>query len=278
MKKKWLVLLGLVFIMAAQAMAIVQKDDPKCKDHPLFPNRMTDYWIRGCLQNQFDVYNFTVAKGKKEAVEGQFWRLDYFPQAAAVSKPSELQIQRNYENAIQKLGGAVVYSEKGLSTLKLVQDGKEIWVEVRASFTGGYRLSITQKQGMAQDIVADAAAMGNDINATGHVAVYGIYFDSGKSLIKPESAQAIAEIAKLLQGQPGLKLYVVGHTDNEGGVESNVRLSQDRAEAVLQALVRDHGIAAARLRAFGCGLFAPVASNDSDAGKAKNRRVELVKQ
>jgi OOP family OmpA-OmpF porin len=278
MKKKWLVLLGLVFIMAMQAMAIVQKDDPKCKDHSLFPNRMPDYWIRGCLQNQFDVYSFTVAKGKKEAVEGQFWRLDYFPQATAVTKPSELQIQRNYENAIQKLGGTVVYSEKGLSTLKLVQDGKEIWVEVRASFTGGYRLSITQKQGMAQDIVADAAAMGNDINATGHVAVYGIYFDSGKSLIKPESAQAIAEIAKLLQGQPGLKLYVVGHTDNEGGVESNVRLSQDRAEAVLQALVRDHGIAAARLRAFGCGLFAPVASNDSDAGRAKNRRVELVKQ
>ncbi len=131
---------------------------------------------------------------------------------------------------------------------------------------------------MAQDIVADAAAMGKDINATGHVAVYGILFDSGKSLIKPESAQAIAEIAKLLKGQPALKLYVVGHTDNEGGVESNVRLSQDRAEAVLQALVREHGIAAARLRAFGCGLFSPVAVNDNEAGRAKNRRVELVKQ
>lgn len=277
MKKRWLVLLGLVFIMAVQGMANVQKDDPKCKDHPLF-TRMPDYWIRGCVQKQFDVYNFTVAKGKKEAVEGQFWRIDYYPQADAVSKPSELQIQRNHENAIQKLGGKVVYSEKGVSCLKLIQDGKEIWIEVRAEFTGKYWLYIVQKQDMAQDILADAMTMGKDIHATGHVAVYGILFDSGKSLIKPESAQAIAEIAKLLKGQPELKLYVVGHTDNEGGVEINVRLSQDRAEAVLQALVREHGIAPHRLLAFGCGLFSPVAVNDNEAGRAKNRRVELVKQ
>jgi outer membrane protein OmpA-like peptidoglycan-associated protein len=277
MKKRSLVLALIMVFCVTAGVAVVQKDDPKCKDHPLF-TRMPDYWIRGCVQKQFDVYNFTVAKGKKEAVEGQFWRIDYYPQADAVSKPSELQIQRNYENAIQKLGGAVVYSEKGLSTMKLVQDGKEIWVEVRASFTGGYRLSITQKQAMAQDIVADAAAMSNDINASGHVAVYGIYFDSGKALIKPESTQAIGEIAKLLQGQPTLKLFVVGHTDNEGTVDGNIALSQARAEAVLKALTGEHGIAAARLRAYGCGQFAPVATNGTDAGRAKNRRVELVKQ
>lgn len=229
MKKRWLALLGLAFIMAVQGMAIVQKDDPKCKDHPLF-TRMPDYWIRGCVQKQFDVYNFTVAKGKKEAVEGQFWRIDYYPHADAVSKPSELQIQRNHENAIQKLGGTVVFSEKGVSCLKLVQDGKETWIEVRAEFTGKYWLYIVQKQDMVQDIIADAATMGKDINASGHVAVYGIYFDSGKSLIKPESAQAIAEIAKLLKGQPGLKLFVVGHTDSQGGVEANITLSQARAK------------------------------------------------
>jgi outer membrane protein OmpA-like peptidoglycan-associated protein len=126
--------------------------------------------------------------------------------------------------------------------------------------------------------VADAAALGNDIGATGHAAVYGINFDTGKSTIKPESAQALGEIAKLLTADPSLKVFVVGHTDNVGGVDSNLKLSQDRAEAVLQALVRDHGIASARLRASGCGPFAPVASNDSEEGRAKNRRVELVKQ
>jgi OmpA-OmpF porin, OOP family len=269
--------LALILIVSAVGLMAQQKDDPKCKDHPLF-NRMPGYWIHGCVQKQFDAYNFVVAKGKKEPVEGQFWRIDYYPQNSLVSKPSELQIQRNFENAIKKQGGEVVWSEKGLSTLKLVKDGQETWIEVRAEFTGKYWLSIVQKKDMAQDVVVDAAAMGNDINATGHAAVYGIYFDSGQSLIKPESAGAIAEIAKLMKGQPALKLFVVGHTDNQGGAETNVKLSQERGEAVLQALVREHGIPASRLRSWGCGLFAPIASNDSEEGRAKNRRVELVKQ
>jgi flagellar motor protein MotB len=278
MKTRSVVLVSIALLLLVIGLDAVQKDATKCKDHPLFPMRMSDYWIHHCDQKQFDAYSFTVAKGKKEPVEGQLWRIYYYPQADAVSKPSQLQIQRNYENAIQKLGGTVVYSEKGLSFMKLVQDGKEIWVEVQASFAGGYGLFIVQKQGMAQDIVADAAAMNSDINATGHVAVYGIYFDSGKSLIKPESAQAIGEIAKLLKDQPALKLFVVGHTDNQGTVDGNIKLAQDRAEAVLKALAGEQGIAAARLRAFGCGQFAPVASNDTDEGRAKNRRVELVKQ
>ena len=278
MKKTLIILVSAVlFLMAAGLAAVVQKDDPKCKDHPLF-TRMPDYWIRSCKQLQFDSFEFVVAKGKKEAVEGQLWRLDYYPQADAVSKPSPLQIQRNYENAIQKLGGEVVWSEKGRSTLKLVKDGKEFWVDLIAEFTGKYWMTIVQKQGMAQDIVANAEVFANDINTTGHAAVYGIYFDSGKSLIKPESAQAIAEIAKLLKNQPALKIFVVGHTDNQGGVEGNIKLSQDRAEAVLKTLVSEHGIAALRLRSYGCGQFAPVASNDSEEGRAKNRRVELVKQ
>ena len=110
------------------------------------------------------------------------------------------------------------------------------------------------------------------------MAVSGILFDTGKATIKPESAQAIGEVAKLLQGDPALKVFVVGHTDSVSTVESNLKLSQDRAEAVLQSLVREHGIAAARLRSYGCGPFAPVASNDTEEGKARNRRVELVQQ
>ena len=277
MKKSALILSCVLILAAASGLAAQQKDDPKCKDHPAF-TRMPDYWIHGCRQNQFDAYEFVVAKDKKERVEGQYFKINYYPQATAVQKPSELQIHRNFQNAVTKQGGTVVYSDKTVSTLKLTKDGKEIWAEVRAEFTGKYFLTIIQKEEMAQDIVASAETMSNDINTTGHVAVYGIYFDTGKSTIKPESAQAIGEIAKLLTANPALKLYVVGHTDNQGGVEGNIKLSQDRAEAVLQSLVRDHGIAAGRLRAYGCGLFSPVASNDSEEGRAKNRRVELVKQ
>jgi len=274
---KKITLLLIAIMLAAAGLAAQQKDSAACKDHPSF-TRMPDYWIYSCQQKQFESYAFAVGKGKTEPVEGQYWMIAYRPQNTLAAKPSELQIQRNFENAVQKQGGAVLWSEKGKSAFRLSGAGVEIWAELRTDFTSGYRLFIVQKQDMSQDIVADAAAMAGDINATGHVAVYGIYFDSGKALIKPESAQAIAEIAKLLKGQPALKLFVVGHTDNEGTVEGNLALSQQRADAVLKALAGEHGIATARLRAHGCGQFAPVASNDTPQGRAKNRRVELVKQ
>jgi len=268
---------ALIVLSAASFAQTLQKDDPKCKDHPAF-TRMPDYWIHNCVQNAFDAYEFTVGPNKKERIEGKLWKISYYPQAASKEKPSELQIQRNFENAVQKQGGTAVSLSKSVSTYKLVKDGAEIWAEVRTDFTGKYFLNIVQKEGMAQDIVANAELLGNDINTTGHAAVYGIYFDTGKSTIKPESAKAIGEIAKLLTASSALKLFVVGHTDNQGTVDNNIKLSQDRGEAVLQALVKDHGIAAARLRSYGCGQFAPVSTNDTDDGRAKNRRVELVKQ
>ena len=139
-------------------------------------------------------------------------------------------------------------------------------------------LVIVEKQAMQQDVVANADAFSNDIRATGHAAVYGIYFDTGKSVIKPESEQALTEVAKLLEQDPALKVHVVGHTDNVGGDDSNMKLSLERANAVVQSLVTKHGIAAARLKAGGVGPLAPMASNDTEEGRAKNRRVELVKQ
>lgn len=254
-----------------------QKDDPGCKDHPLF-TRMPDYWIRGCVHKEFDAFAFRNDQGKTTSVEGEFWRISYYPQASRTTKASELQILRNYENAATKLGGKILYKDKNRETIRLTTGGKEVWVEVTAEFTGKYGLIIVQKQAMNQDIVANADALANDLKTTGHSTVYGIYFDTGKSEIKSESALAIGEIAKLLKSDTGLKIHVVGHTDNVGGMEANMKLSRDRADAVVQALVRDHGIAASRLNAFGNGPYAPVASNDTDEGKAKNRRVELVKQ
>lgn len=127
-------------------------------------------------------------------------------------------------------------------------------------------------------VTIEAAAMAKDIAATGHVALYGIYFDTDKTDIKPESAPTISEIAKLLKQDPKLTMYVVGHTDNVGGYEYNMGLSERRAAAVVRELTGKHGIPAARLKAAGAGPLAPVAPNDSDPGRAKNRRVELVKQ
>ncbi len=265
-------------ILSLSAVAISQqKDATGCKDHPLF-NKMPETWIHDCDEKDFYAHTYDVGSGKTMPVEGRYWRIRYYPQGNVKPVPSDLQILRNFENAIQKLGGKVLDKEKGKETLYLVQGGKELWVEVSAGYTGKYDLIIVEKSAMAQDIIANADAFSNDLKATGHSAVYGIYFDTGKFDLKPESNQAMGEIDKLLKNEAGLKLYIVGHTDNTGTLEANMGLSQQRAEAVVQALIRNHGISAARLKAFGSGPYSPVSTNDTEEGKAKNRRVEIVKQ
>ncbi len=108
--------------------------------------------------------------------------------------------------------------------------------------------------------------------------VPGILFDTAKADVKAESKPALDEVAKLLNGNAKLRLWVVGHTDSVGPVASNVDLSKRRAAAVIAVLVSEYHIAPTRLDSFGAGPYAPVASNDSDAGRTQNRRVEIVKQ
>lgn len=126
-------------------------------------------------------------------------------------------------------------------------------------------------------VVVKAADMAKSIESAGHVALYGIFFDTDKADLKPESRPSLTEIAELLKSNPKLSILVVGHTDNQGAYEYNIDLSRRRADAVVKALVADHAVDAKRLRGAGVGMLAPTASNDSDAGRAKNRRVEIVK-
>jgi OmpA-OmpF porin, OOP family len=146
---------------------------------------------------------------------------------------------------------------------------------------GGVYLQIVEPKAMETDKVSvnlNAEDMSKGLAAEGKIALYGLYFDTGKAAIKPESKPQLAEMAALMQKDAALKVYIVGHTDNQGAAASNVALSQQRADAVVKALVADYKISASRMAAKGVASFAPIASNDSDAGKAKNRRVELVKQ
>ena len=250
-------------------------DAPHCQDHPLL-NRIPDYWIESCVQKQFDAYKFNVGKTKSQ-VEGQFWNIRYQPPPSLTTKPSTLQVLRNVENAVKQVGGKVVATDSSQETLTLTKDGKELWIEVWADYTGKYILTIVQKDAMDQVITANADAFANGLKTTGHIAVDGILFDTGKATLRPESRQAIGEVVKLLKADENLKVFVVGHTDNVGAVDGNMKLSQARAETVVQELTSS-GINAARLKAYGSGPYAPVASNDAESGRAKNRRVELVKQ
>jgi OmpA-OmpF porin, OOP family len=138
-------------------------------------------------------------------------------------------------------------------------------------------VSVLEQQPMAYKMI-DAAKMASEIVQAGHIALYGIHFDTDRADIKPESKPTLKEIAELLHQHPDLKLVIVGHTDNQGTLDYNMDLSNRRARAVRDALVKQYGIATARLSAWGAGYLAPVASNKNEEGRAKNRRVELVEQ
>ncbi|MRW93533.1 DUF4892 domain-containing protein [Duganella sp. FT80W] len=146
---------------------------------------------------------------------------------------------------------------------------------------GAVYLQVVEGKPMETDKVSanlNAADMAKGIAADGKVAVYGVYFDTGKAELKPDSRPALAEMAKLLQQNPQLKVYIVGHTDNQGAIATNVELSQKRADAVVKALGADYKVDPKRLAAKGVASYAPVASNEAEAGREKNRRVELVQQ
>jgi outer membrane protein OmpA-like peptidoglycan-associated protein len=130
--------------------------------------------------------------------------------------------------------------------------------------------------GAIENKMVDAGAMAKGLRETGHIALYGIYFDTDKAVVKPESRPTLEEIAKLLRAQPQLTVFIVGHTDNQGTFDYNVGLSRRRAEAVAAELAKSYQIAASRLRTAGVGFLAPVGSNATDDGRALNRRVELV--
>lgn len=265
-------------ILVIALPSAAQSDKGGCKDHPLFPTRMPGYTIRDCKTEAFGRYEFRTPNAREKVpVEGKFTFLTYGI-ANRKDEPSAIAVVRNYENAILKAGGKVLNAAPTWWVNgKIAKDGQEVWVEAERG-NGLIWLRIVEKQGMQQFIVADAAAMGGDLKATGHVAIYGIYFDTNKAEVKADSKPALEEIAKLLKKEPGLKLKVVGHTDATGSHDANMKLSQARGEAVVQALVSQHGIVPSRLKGHGVGPLCPVATNDTEEGKAKNRRVELVKE
>lgn len=267
----------LATLLVVTLPSFAQKGDAAgCKDDPLFPVRMPGYRIEKCEHKPFASCEFFEPKGKKHPVEGDFTFIQY-----AVDKREDersgLEVVRNYENALKKIGGKIRNIDPQWRVNGTVNiDGREVWAEAQKG-NGKIWLRIVRVQEMQQIIVADAKALAGELQTTGHTVVEGIYFDTGKSELKPESAHAVGEIAKLLKAETALKVYVVGHTDTVGSVDANVKLSEARAQAVVQSLVAS-GVSAARLKSFGNGPFAPVASNATEDGRAKNRRVELVKQ
>lgn len=127
-------------------------------------------------------------------------------------------------------------------------------------------------------VAVDAEAIGRDLEEKGRVVLDGILFEFDSAVLQPASAEALAAVAAHLAAHPGDRFYVVGHTDAKGRFDYNTELSLARAASVIAALVERHGIAAGRLEAHGVGPLVPVFSNASEAGRERNRRVELVER
>ncbi len=268
-----------ILLLWAAVAAAQMSDYQGYKDPALF-TRMPNYYLSAegsFVETPFDGFEFYTQKGTQR-VEGRHLVYNYDFDESKGTHPGFLQIIRNYEAAAKRIGGQVLFEETRVATIRIVKSGQETWVAVEAFNEGrNYTVNIIEKQGMQQDVVANADALKSGLADSGHVEVPGIFFDFGKAAVKPESEAALKEVVSMLSANPATKVWVVGHTDNVGSVETNMALSLARATAVVKSLVQ-MGVSAARLAPHGAGPYAPVASNATDEGRARNRRVELVTQ
>ena len=184
---------------------------------------------------------------------------------------SSVEVQTRYSAALQKAGWDVVRSDSGgLTCAHYTQHGRDVWVKI-TPISAAYSVEVADMgAAAAQDKLAKV------LNDDGHVALYGIYFDTDKSGLRPDSEATLVQIQKLLTAQPAMKLEIQGHTDNTGTRPHNDTLSQDRAASVKAWLVA-HGTTVTRLTAKGYADTRPVAPNGTPQGRALNRRVELAR-
>jgi len=270
-------LLAMIFLVSPFLRAQASPDDAQgCKDSPLI-SRMPGSRLTDCDHKEFDQLKVPIGQNKdgedvEKTLEGEVSHWIYEPREGV----SQIQIFRNFETALKSAGWTIDYDRPADDPADLVGHNRNTWFRLINPGNGGYEQFVVVLQGMNQEVTADASALADEIRKSGHVAVYGIHFDTGKFAILPDSQDVLQQVLKLLQDNPSLKLRIEGHTDNVGAKAANQVLSQKRAQAVMGWLIAN-GIDASRLTAQGFGDNKPVGDNSTDAGRAKNRRVELAK-
>lgn len=268
-----------LLVVGTIAIPAIAQDAEGSKDHPML-SRMPGYVIGDYDAQDFSVFDF--ATDPATHVEGRYWRIEYaVPDGGKKAGP--VQIARNYTDLLVKRGGKTVVDQVGAgggtAVAWMPAAGKKIWVQIDISNNGEmYTLIVVEEAAMEQKVEFTAMELAKALNDTGSVALYGILFDTGKATIKPESAKALAPVGEMLKSQASLKLEIQGHTDNVGTAAANLKLSQDRAAAVKAYLLQTFAIGSDRLSAVGLGDTKPVGDNKNEDGRAKNRRVELVKK
>jgi len=304
-KEYWTTVILALIIMSAHPVFAAKKDKT---DHPLV-SAYAGSKLYSKDVKQYDEYR--VFKGwDKEAKEYNTQMLEGKVTKILYQNPpdrSTLEIYRNYQSALENKGVTVLYecnqanmecvdgyvgahlrqqfgitaigNKSGRYMFAKLDQGEEIAylaLAVNELYTDIHIIEIKKMD--TGKVALNLATLTGGLDKQGFVVVEGIYFDTDKTELKPESKPAIDQVAKLLTERPDLNLYVVGHTDIQGNLSHNMNLSKGRAKAVVTLLVNEYGIAANRLDYHGVGSLAPVAGNLEEGGRAKNRRVVLVQR
>ena len=309
MKKLNYFILAVILMLSTQLFA--QKDVEGSKDVP-YISRFKGSWISWQQVLNFDKYYILKIEDNKlnrYEIEGKIIRTQYKIEDGHTG----LEIFRSYENALKDAGFKILltlneqqysgnlsedlYNAEFTGMNKLPREAsKPDYREGYYYFAAKKRIntkdvyivgfiSIWTKPFVTLDIIevqpmeaglVTPKKIGDGIDAEGHIAIYDIHFDTGSATIKGESADALKNIAEYLNAHKDKKFLIVGHTDNTGDYNANLKLSEERANAVMNELTGKYGVDAVQLKAFGAGQAAPVATNANEDGRKMNRRVEIV--
>jgi outer membrane protein OmpA-like peptidoglycan-associated protein len=273
---KWnLLIAGLLTIGSHLSTA---QSNSNCEAQSLF-SPMPNHEIQRCETKEFDQHDFlqSTANGSYETLtkEGETFEVWYNWTGEWASRPSKTQIYKNYQTAIEKQGGELLYSASS-AYFRFKKSGDTYYLEVNTDGSGMYSVITLKESGMRQDVVFAAQEIGKAIDQDGQITFYGIYFDLNKASLKPESASTLKEIAAYLKANTAKQVYMVGHTDNTGAHDYNLKLSKERAQAAVDELIKNYGVSATQLSPDGVGALCPVSNNFTEADRAKNRRVVMV--
>ncbi len=257
--------------LAAGALAAPKPDAKGCADSKAL-TRMPGCWIARCKASPYDLAKINTTDKRPVQVEGEVQEIVY----DCPRETSGANIWGNVQGALTAAGYELTFKSAYFTT-RYWATGKKgnLWVAVYAE-NAHYVLTTVKVKELEQVIEASADAWADQLNRNGRVSVYGIQFDTGKATLRLESEKVLEEVAKLLRANAELYLLVAGHTDNVGSDAVNLTLSQQRADAVI-AWLGGKGIERQRLTGAGFGARKPLADNGTDEGKAKNRRVDLIK-
>jgi outer membrane protein OmpA-like peptidoglycan-associated protein len=269
-----------ILVLGMTLSANAQNDKVSCAtSEPDYVNRMPGFYISDCQVSEYKDYDFVYyagnpAKAMKIRKGGMFRSLWYSKAPGETRNFSSSQVVANYFNAVTKIHGRSLANNNRTLTASI--NGKEVFIEIRVgdnSNVKGYTVVILEVQAMQQDV---ALNLDEAIERDGKVALYGIHFDTDKSTIKSESGAALKQVVDYLTAHTEARIIIVGHTDMVGASDRNLELSKARAGAVKDYLVREGKIDASRLSTDGVGYLCPVSTNQTEEGKALNRRVEIV--